>query len=976
MKKLVLVLTIVVMLVSANIYAMGLGEEQEVKVLIIYDDSSSGYLDVYQNYKQSLVVNLKTEIISLNNLDQVDLSEYHMIYLDRSTIGKDMLENSKKRIMDYVSKGGYLFLEDPFYDEFPLDFIGAKCFKEIKAFPKSLKYPKVRENLQGIQDTLKLFHEDLVSFFNMKVLEDLDKGHGFIPSTAIPLAYSGDLALYGLNQVGEGYVFYANSMLPNHDYITGFDLRRKDKSQQYFSFTFATGNFLFRNEFPALVSKELYGYAAKKVLGPYGRPAMAWQNHFEVTSAMGNGTMERWIDLLKEYHQIPSFSLARSPYEWGHWQESIVLHTNRGEATNPKYKGVEENSHYSSGKHLYSGKAYVALEKYEDYKGLSGDIDLPYRAYPTVGDLNGDGILDIVSGSQDGYLYLFLGKEEGEGINYQEKTRLKDTNGQPIHLGSYSAPALYDINKDGLLDIIVGNGKGEVHLYINVGNMTFIRAGTIIQNQKLKNLAPALGDIDGDNIPDLVVGDAKGNLYFHKGKWVNNSLTFAKEGTLLKDSKGNTSFGKNLAPTLYDIDGDGKLELILGEASGYIKVYSIQYPKLILKGYLEGENYNLHGNKRLWGGYYSAPEFADIDGDGKVDLLVGQVEFGLPTPIDSPLFPYEKELRASIDYVKKNHIDIYPHLYLGKYSSHTQELREIELHKQAFEYYDIPWENPGTNQHTWDVNNISATQSFGSQMKQGIKWNSGFRPHRRAGEPSLSKDYIWYIPFKLADGLDTRDFILFSPAPHIPIMEKAYKNVTTLDLPISHFYHIEYAMNDEAWIKDLRYKARVLDDIRNKKDYNFMTEAQMFEIFEAVMNSNINIVEENQGYTIQSDTNIVGIKFEPGEKLLRYQLSTDGDIYKRDGKDLYLGLNKKVRVYKSTEEDKAHIVRVNCPVDIEEKDDLILIHLKGKGLQQIKIYAPKGLEIMNEGLHVEKLDSYYVLTRYGEAITLNIRLYQ
>ena len=43
-----------------------------------------------------------------------------------------------------------------------------------------------------------------------------------------------------------------------------------------------------------------------------------------------------------------------------------------------------------------------------------------------------------------------------------------------------------------------------------------------------------------------------------------------------------------------------------------------------------------------------------------------------------------------------------------------------------------------------------------------------------------------------------------------------------------------------------------------------MTEAQMFEIFEVVMNSNINIVEENQ-YTIQPDTNIVGIKFEPGE---------------------------------------------------------------------------------------------------------------
>lgn len=973
MKKFVLVLTIVAILVSANIYATGLEEEQKVKILIIYDNSSSSYLDIYQNYKQSLVINIETEAISLDNLDQIDLSKYHMIYLDRSIIGKDVFNNSKNRIMDYVSKGGYLFLEDSFYNDFPLDFFGAKSFKKINTFPKNLKYPKVKENIQGMQNILKFFHEDIVSFFNDKTLEDLDKGHGFVPSTAIPLAYSGDLALYGLNQVGKGYVFYANSILPNEDYITGFDLRRKDDSQQYFSFTFATGNFLFRNEFPAFISKELYGYAAKKVLGPYGRPAMAWQNHFEVTSAMGNGTMERWIDILKEYHQIPSFSLARSPYEWGHWQESIVLHTNRGEDTNPKYKGVEENSHYSSGKHLYSGKDYVALKKYKDYKSLGGDINIPYRAYPTVGDLNGDGILDIVSGSEDGYLYLFLGKEEE--IKYQEKTKLKDTKGNPIYLGSYSTPVLYDINKDGLLDIIVGNGKGEIHLYINVGNMIFKKTDIIIQNKNIKNLTPALGDIDGDNTPDLIVGDAKGNLYFHKGKWANNTLTFPKEGILLKDFKGNTSFGKNIAPTLYDIDGDGKLELILGEASGYIKVYNIQFPNLILKGYIEGETYNLHGNKRLWGGYYSAPEFADIDKDGKADLLVGQVEFGLPTSIDSSLFPYEKELRESIDYVNKNHIDIYPHVYFGKFKSHSQEVRELELHKEAFEYYKIPWENPGANQHTWDVNNISATQSFGSQMKQGIQWNSGFRPHERAGEPSLSKDYIWYIPFRLAEGLDTKDFILFSPAPHIPIMEKAYKNVSTLDLPISHFYHIEYAINDEDWEKDLRYKAKVLDHIRNEKDYNFMTEPQMFQIFKWVMNSHIDIVEDEEGYIIQSDNNTVGIKFEPGEKLMKHHLSTDGDIYKRDGKNLYIGLNKKVKVYKSNEEDKPHIVRVNCPVDIEEKDDTKLIHIKGKGLQQIKIYAPKGLEVLNKDFHIKKIDDHYVLTRYGEPITLNIRAY-
>ena len=129
MKKFVLVLTIVAILVSANIYATGLEEEQKVKILIIYDNSSSSYLDIYQNYKQSLVVNIETEAISLDNLDQIDLSKYHMIYLDRSIIGKDVFNNSKNRIMDYVSKGGYLFLEDSFYNDFPLDFFGAKVLK-------------------------------------------------------------------------------------------------------------------------------------------------------------------------------------------------------------------------------------------------------------------------------------------------------------------------------------------------------------------------------------------------------------------------------------------------------------------------------------------------------------------------------------------------------------------------------------------------------------------------------------------------------------------------------------------------------------------------------------------------------------------------------------------------------------------------------------------------------------------------------
>lgn len=974
-KKLILALAVALMLTYANIYAVSLEEGSQVRTLIVYDKSSSNFLDVYQNYKQSLVVNSIAEPISLDNFHSMDLSEWDVLYLDKSIIGNEKFESYKKEIMDFVMEGGFLFLEDEFYNQFPLEFLGADRFEKLESFPDTLTFPEVRENLTGIQEILKLFHENLVRFYSKNTLDSMDNGHGFIPSTATPLAYKGNLALYGINQVGRGYVFLSNKMLPNDHYITGFDMNKKNAKQEYFSFTFATANFLFRDEFTAFVSKELYGFAAKKVLGPYGRPAMAWQNHFEVTSAAGNDTIKKWIDILKEYEEIPSFSLGRSLYEWGLWKESIILHTNIGTNTEPKYVGVEENSHYSAGKHLITeSNEYVSLTEYPEYKSLGAKIDLPYRAYPAIADLNRDGIPDIVSGSQDGYLYLFLGTQEH--TIYKDKIILKDERGNPINIGKYSSPVIVDINRNTTLDMIVGNEKGEIALYLNQGNMTFKKTGILIQNANLQNAAPGLGDLNGDNILDLIVGNAKGEIYVFEGKYVNNTLTFNKEGIILINENGQVAnFGSYAAPELVNINGSKNL--IVGSSTGYLKVYEMQYPKAIFKGYVEGTTLNMFGNKNLWGGYYSVPALADLNKDGNMDLLVGQVEFGMPTPIDSPLFPYEDELKKSIAYAQENYIDIYPHLYFGKYKNSIQEEKEIELHKKAFEYYDIPWQ-AGANQHTWDISNLSSTQTFYSQKKMGIKWNSGFRPSIKAGEPSLSRDYIWTIPFKLGNGWGTEDFILYSPSPYVPTFEKAYESYIALDLPISHFYHIEYDANKQDGLDKLLYKAQFLDDIRDNYDYNFMTETQMFDIFERVMNSRITITRnmtKRFHISVSSTEDIAGIKLELGEGLIDKKIAVDGDIYLRDGKDIYIGLNRKVDIYTSDEKDRPHILRVNVPIKIEDEGEFKLIHIKDKGLQQIKIYAPNGMEIVNKDFKVESSGDYFTLTRYGEPTTLKIKLY-
>lgn len=986
MKKIALFLSVIALLISANIYAsiQNNKAEEKIDLLIIYNEESKTYLDIFHNYNQSLIINLRTDAISLEALKLEDIKDYHALYLDPSLIGHEKFNDNKDNIIEFVQGGGYIFLEDPFLNEFPLDFIGAKEKKALQDFPMNLSFPQVGENLKGLQELVRLFHGDLIEYTKEEDLNGLNKGHGYYESTAISLVKQGDLTIFGLNEYGEGSVFFANSLLPNNNYITGFDMVAKDKDQEYFHFTFATANYLFRNEFISYVSKEIYGYSARNVLGTYGRPGMVWQNHFEVGSAVKDGSAEKWIDVLKEYDQIPSYSLARSLYEWGEWQESITYHKNIGRNNEMKFAGEEENSHYSSGQHLLAGEDYLALAKYPEAKNLAAKIQLPYRAYPTLGDLNGDGNLDIISGSSDGFLYLFMGKGGGD---FEQGVKVLDDKGNPIKVDSYSTPTLFDINKNGKLDLILGDGEGNVNLHLNTGNNSFKKSTNIIANKGFKNLTPTIGDIDGDGTPDLVVGESKGGLYFHKGKWVNDLLTFDKKGLPLKEGDRDINTGPYPAPTIYDIDGDGKGEIILGNSLGYIKEYKISFPNLIDKGYLQGQTLNLYGNKTLWGGYYSVPVFGDLNKDGNVDLIVGQIEFGLPRPMDGDLFKYKEELRAAIKYIKDHHIEIYPHVYFKPFKSSTLEEKELELHKKTFEYYDIPWDGLGVNQHTWNINNLKPSQTFQNEQSSGLKWNSGFRPSLKGGEPSLSWDHLWAMPFKLGAGQGQEDFILFSPSPNIPLLQNAYNSIKTLDMPISYFFHMEYGVNTEEGLKGLKDKAETLNQIRYEKDYNFMMEPQMFKAFEANMKSGtkiirnkakdefrINLQTEFQDPEENDYNKVVGINFELGEKLLEQNIQTDSGIYQRENNRIYIGLNERTRIYGSEEKDQPHISRANGPIDFVEEEGKLKIDLEYAGLQEIKIYAPKGLKLIQGDFKLTSQGDYITLTRYGDKTTLEVEI--
>ncbi|MCR4965081.1 MAG: T9SS type A sorting domain-containing protein [Bacteroidales bacterium] len=376
-----------------------------------------------------------------------------------------------------------------------------------------------------------------------------------------------------------------------------------------------------------LVTEQLPAWYYNGYVNLYASP----DDYLVVEDIDGDGrtdVLNFWV-LGKYVHYLRNYSTTSSDFDlrleescWGHFSEAddnntITLFTDCDD------KGDENNI-----RHTGSSMLWIDIDGDGTHDLLVGDVDSPHLIYLHNGGTDTDTYMDtqdtlfpsnapVVLYSMPAAAQVQLAGENRPSLlispsdpslsksqdlqsvwRYDYDTLLQQytltqkdfLQGEMLDMGSGCSPVLFDWDSDGLLDLFLANYgqfdsahlvngfltsdfSSSIRYYHNVGSSSqpvFQLADEDFGNLRALNrqaLHPTFGDLNGDGLVDMLCGDRDGTLTL-----VPHNRITTGTGEITTNYLG-ISAGAYSTPQLFDLDGDQKTDLIIGNRRGLLSYY-------------------------------------------------------------------------------------------------------------------------------------------------------------------------------------------------------------------------------------------------------------------------------------------------------------------------------------------------------------------------------------------------------------------